>query len=83
MRYILWVVALLEVCDVTKYGRHLVGVSKNYVEWHCKVEQCINNKCVQNRRRCSVKYTRRSVTHKDSFARQNKTQLHHYHHHIC
>ena len=23
MRYILWVVELLEVCDVTKYGRHL------------------------------------------------------------
>ena len=23
MRYILWVVALLEVCDVTKHGRHL------------------------------------------------------------
>ena len=22
-RYILWVVALLKVCDVTKYGRHL------------------------------------------------------------
>ena len=23
MRYILWVVALLEACDVTNYGRHL------------------------------------------------------------
>ena len=23
MRYILWVVALLEDCDITKYGRHL------------------------------------------------------------
>ena len=23
MRYILWVVALLEACDVTKNGRHL------------------------------------------------------------
>ena len=23
MRYILWVVSLLEVCDVTKRGRHL------------------------------------------------------------
>ena len=23
LRYILWVVALLEVCDVTKHGRHL------------------------------------------------------------
>ena len=23
MRYILWVVVLLEVCDVTKHGRHL------------------------------------------------------------
>ena len=23
MRYNLWVVALLEVCDVTKHGRHL------------------------------------------------------------
>jgi len=23
MRYILWVVALLEACDITKYGRHL------------------------------------------------------------
>ena len=23
MRYILWVVALLEACDVTKHGRHL------------------------------------------------------------
>ena len=23
MRYILWVVALLEACDVIKYGRHL------------------------------------------------------------
>ena len=31
-----------------------VGLSNNYVEWHWKVEQCINNKCVQERRRCSV-----------------------------
>ena len=23
MRYILWVMALLEACDVTKYGRYL------------------------------------------------------------
>ena len=23
-----------------------VGVGKNYVEWHWKVEQCINKKCV-------------------------------------
>ena len=23
MRYILWVVALLEACDITKHGRHL------------------------------------------------------------
>ena len=23
MRYILWVMALLEDCDITKYGRHL------------------------------------------------------------
>ena len=38
-----------------------VGVSKNYVEWHWKVEQCIENKCVQERRTCSVKYTRRLV----------------------
>ena len=45
-----------------------VGLSKNYVEWHWKVEQCVNNKCVQERRRCSVKYTRRWVTHKCSFA---------------
>ena len=29
MRYILWVVALLGVCDVTKHGRHL-GFFKNY-----------------------------------------------------
>ena len=29
MRYILWVVALLGVCDVTKHGRHL-GSFKNY-----------------------------------------------------
>ena len=36
-----------------------VGVSKNYVEWHWKVEKSINNKCVQERRRCSIKYTRR------------------------
>ena len=36
-----------------------VGVSKNYVEWHWKVEKYINNRCVQERRRCSVKYTRR------------------------
>ena len=36
-----------------------VRVSKNYVEWHWRVEQCINNKCVQERRICSVKYTRR------------------------
>ena len=35
-----------------------VGVSKDYVEWHWKVEQSINNKCVQERRRCAVKYTR-------------------------
>ena len=34
-----------------------VGVSKNYLIWHWKVEQSINNKCVQERRRCSVKYT--------------------------
>ena len=34
-----------------------VGVSKNYLVWHWKVEQSINNKCVQERRRCSVKYT--------------------------
>ena len=27
MRYVLWVVALLEVCDVTTHGRHL-GFSK-------------------------------------------------------
>ena len=39
-----------------------VGVSNNYVEWHWKVEQSINNKCVKERRRCSVKYTRRCVT---------------------
>ena len=29
MRYVLWVVALLGVCDVTKHGRHL-GSFKNY-----------------------------------------------------
>ena len=52
-----------------------VGVSKNYVEWHWKVGQCINNKCVQERRRSSVKYTRRWVTHKGSFAPQNKTYI--------
>ena len=23
MKYILWVVALLEACDITKHGRHL------------------------------------------------------------
>ena len=28
-----------------------VGVSKSYVEWYWKVEQCINNKCEQERRR--------------------------------
>ena len=28
MRYILWVVALLEVCDVTKHGRHLWILSR-------------------------------------------------------
>ena len=27
-----------------------VGVSENYVKWHWKVEQCINSKCVQERR---------------------------------
>ena len=32
-----------------------VGVSKNYVEWHWKVKQCINHKCVPERQRCSVK----------------------------
>ena len=34
-----------------------VGVRKNYryVEWQWKVEWCINNKCVQERRRGSVK----------------------------
>ena len=26
-----------------------VGVSKNYVEWYWKVEQCVNNKCEQER----------------------------------
>ena len=36
-----------------------VGVSKNKVEWHWKVDKSINNKCVQERRRCSIKYTRR------------------------
>ena len=34
-----------------------VRVSKNYVEWHWKVEQCINNECLQERQRCTVKYT--------------------------
>ena len=34
-----------------------VCLSKNYVEWHWKVEQNINNKCVQERLTCSVKYT--------------------------
>ena len=38
-----------------------VGVSKNYLVWHWKVEQSINNKCVQGRRRCSVKYTVNSL----------------------
>ena len=28
-----------------------VGVSKSYVEWYWKVEQCVNNKCEQERRR--------------------------------
>ena len=36
-----------------------VSVSKNYVEWHWKVEQCINNECLQERQRCTVKYTGR------------------------
>ena len=52
-----------------------VDVSKNYVEGHWKVEQCINNKCAQERRRCSVKYTRRWVTHMGSFAPQNRTYI--------
>ena len=52
-----------------------VGVSKNYAEGHRKVEQCINNKCVQERRWCSVKYTWRWVTHKRSFDSQNKTYI--------
>ena len=52
-----------------------VGVSKNYVEWLWKVEQCINNKSMQERRRCSVKYTRRWVTHNGSFAPQTKTYI--------
>ena len=52
-----------------------VGVSKNYVERHWKVEQCINNKCVQKKLRCSVKYTRGWVTHKGSFAAHNKTYI--------
>ena len=38
-----------------------VGVSKNYLVWHWKVEQSINNKFVQERRRCSVKYTVNSL----------------------
>ena len=50
-----------------------VGVSKNYVERYWKVEQCINNNCVQQKLWCSVKYTRGWVTHKGSFAAQNKT----------
>ena len=36
-----------------------VSVSKNYVEWHWTVEQCINNECLQERQRCTVKYTGR------------------------
>ena len=34
-----------------------VGVSKNYLrdEWQWKVEYFINNKCVQERRSCSVR----------------------------
>ena len=32
-----------------------IGVSKNYLEWYWKVERGINNKCVQERRRCSAK----------------------------
>ena len=31
-----------------------VGASKNYVEWHWKVEQCISNKCVQETRRLNT-----------------------------
>ena len=52
-----------------------VGVSENYVKWHWKVEQCINTKCEQERRTYSVKYTRRLVTYKGSFAPQNKTYI--------
>ena len=33
-----------------------VGVNENYVEWHWKVEQCINNKFLQERQICTVKY---------------------------
>ena len=36
-----------------------VGVSKNFVEWHWNIEHRINIKCVQERWRCSFKYTRR------------------------
>ena len=43
--------------DAQRVYAGCVGVGKNYlyVEWQWKVEWCINNKCVQERRRCSVK----------------------------
>ena len=34
MRYILWVVVLLEVCDVTKHGRH----PGRHVRFHQELE---------------------------------------------
>ena len=57
-----------------------IGVSKDYgyVEWQRKAEQCINNKCVQERRRCFVRTnTLEDELHtcRGSFAAQNKTYI--------
>ena len=39
MRYILWVVALLEACDVTKNGRHLGRHLEFYQESEIRLKQ--------------------------------------------
>ena len=36
MRYILWVVALLEACDVTNNGRHLGFYQEFETGYNCK-----------------------------------------------
>jgi len=42
---LLWVKSYAKKKTPEEVYAGYVGVSKNYVEWHWNVEQCINNKC--------------------------------------